>query len=729
MTPDEFAAALDAATACDVALRLAAGGLAVFPCGEDKAPRTPHGFKDATTDAAVIRRWFSDSSVRVGCVPGSAGLAVLDLDCVAEGGLALAEAQVEQHTGVERISHPHRVRTPSGGCHLWFTIGDKPGPLVANSRWPAVDVRGAGGYVIVWAPDKAYSLDGWDMFSGADWCLWPVDEADNQARGFVSPLDDKALDAVVARTADVQSAPSAVAFIMAPLDGVSAGRRHAAGLQAVGRLFGSTGVNVADVLPRLRSLWMSLPGPDAGRADEWAAIVKWVAAQETAAASGPDPAAAVVWDATPEGVKRAVAALGFGVRYNARRQRVEVGIPKPLRVAGQCEWEPVSEHVEALLVHTVAARCVTTGRHPKPPITAMRRWREWLAWCLVGQAPVDPFANWLHALPAWDRRPRCDYWLNVFQPADDTEPEVLQFVSRLIPMAVVKRALEPGCGADIMPVLVGPQGIGKSRCLKALMPVADWFSDSLSLHDELKVWVEKSLGPVLIEVAEMAGASRQETAKLKSILSATKDEVRLAYRRDAGEYPRRFFPVGTANDRRTLPNDPTGNRRFAVVNFVGNTKTHPDANAVVESVKASREQLFAEALVRVRNGEGLFPDPLTAGLLAAAAEGARVDDTEVEAVVNAFVEGRTARLHVGGLIREAEAWTKPDSGEQLPSRGLDSRVIRALEHAGWVRDARKSRGRMTGDKQSAVRYWWHPPGGATSPDPGSVLNRAGLPDF
>lgn len=726
VTPQQFRDSLEQTTSLGVAVALARHGVAVFPCGADKAPRTSRGFKDATTDLLQVERWFSDglgARSRVGVVPASAGLAVLDLDTV-EGGLALAEAQVELHTGVERQSHPHQVRTPSGGCHLWFSIGEQPGPQVANSRWPAVDVRGDGGYVIVWSPDTSYRLDEWDLDPDADWELWPVPESGGSATRR-EPLGSDDLIKMVSdhsrNFGDSLGDTNTVRYVLSALDNVQAGSRHAAGLKALGRLFANCArVNLDLALDELRLAWMALPGPDEGRGAEWLAMVMWIAGQE-AANSEPVNQPQVAWAPTPAGVRSALDQLGFSVRYNSRRQRIEVMIPEALRVAGQSDWEPAGDTVDALLVVTVAEQCDHNGRQP---VTAMRKWREWLHWCLVGEPPVDPFVEWLDQLPEWDNTPRLENWLYVFEPAPDTADDVIRYVSRLIPMAVVKRALEPGCGADIMPVLVGPQGIGKSRGLRSLMAEPDWFSDSLSLQDELKVWVEKSLGPCLIEVAEMAGASRQETAKLKSILSATKDEVRLAYRRDTGEYLRRFFPVGTANDRRTLPNDPTGNRRFAVVNLIGNSAEYPTADDVVACLTENREQLFAEALRLVRSGAGLFPDKATRLELAAAAEGARIDDTEIEAVVAAFLETRVSKFHVGGLIRETKAWLAPERGEQVAPKSLDSRVIRALEHAGCDRDARKSRGRMEGDTKPVVRFWWQPPGGAVDFD--SELADSGL---
>ena len=41
----------------DAGLRAAKRGWKIFPCNGKKEPLTQHGFKDATTDEAIIRAW------------------------------------------------------------------------------------------------------------------------------------------------------------------------------------------------------------------------------------------------------------------------------------------------------------------------------------------------------------------------------------------------------------------------------------------------------------------------------------------------------------------------------------------------------------------------------------------------------------------------------------------------------------------------------------------------
>jgi len=47
-------------------------------------------------------------------------------------------------------------------------------------------------------------------------------------------------------------------------------------------------------------------------------------------------------------------------------------------------------------------------------------------------------------------------------------------------VGAVARAFEPGCKVDCLPVVIGPQGWGKSRAIQALVLVPAWFSDDLS---------------------------------------------------------------------------------------------------------------------------------------------------------------------------------------------------------------------------------------------------------
>ncbi len=112
-----------------------------------KHPRIAGGLGSATTDAAIVRRWWgtwprANVAIRTGA---ASGLVVLDID-PEHGGEETMSRVLEEHGDIPlgRV-----IRTGSGGRHLYFR---HPGGTVRNDTGrrlgPGVDIRGDGGYAI-----------------------------------------------------------------------------------------------------------------------------------------------------------------------------------------------------------------------------------------------------------------------------------------------------------------------------------------------------------------------------------------------------------------------------------------------------------------------------------------------------------------------------------------------------------------------------------------------------
>lgn len=145
------------------ALNLAAQGLAAFPCGADKAPRTPNGFKAASTDPDRIRAMaIQFGFVTIGVATGeTSDAAVLDIDRKS-GGLDWYEANRQ------RLPTTQIHETKSGGRHLWFR--HKTGlRCSAGKIAPGIDVRADGGYCIWWPASGLPVLCDAPL---ADWPAW-----------------------------------------------------------------------------------------------------------------------------------------------------------------------------------------------------------------------------------------------------------------------------------------------------------------------------------------------------------------------------------------------------------------------------------------------------------------------------------------------------------------------------------------------------------------------------
>ena len=279
------------------------------------------------------------------------------------------------------------------------------------------------------------------------------------------------------------------------------------------------------------------------------------------------------------------------VRYNVRWISPELS-----REDGP--WEPVSDMAAANL------RLLCGGLKWED-----RVWRTlWLN--TLYQRQVDPFLEYLEALPPWDGTPRVNAWASrAWGLCDGTfNHRMGAWTGIHVFLGAVARTLTPGLKLDTTPVIVGPQELGKSWHLTVLFPDAlrGAFGDSLQLSGDERRMLEALQGKVLVEISEMQGLTRAKLDSLKAFLTRLVDSVRLAYRENA-EYARRLCVfVGTVNDdgNGVLPNDTTGNRRFAVLR-VRAQGVHP------LTLAEERDQLWAEALHRVRSGESPeFPEDM-----------------------------------------------------------------------------------------------------------------------
>jgi hypothetical protein len=144
----------------DAALRYAELGYPVFPCAPGKKlPATVNGFKDASSDAAQIERWWTEKPASNIGIP-THGLLVLDMDAEAKW------LQDQPERFVELAGAPLSL-TPSGGRHYVFR--QPAGRAWRNTQGeiaPHVDTRANGGLFVV--PPSA--LPGGKAYRWVDGC-------------------------------------------------------------------------------------------------------------------------------------------------------------------------------------------------------------------------------------------------------------------------------------------------------------------------------------------------------------------------------------------------------------------------------------------------------------------------------------------------------------------------------------------------------------------------------
>ena len=205
-----------------------------------------------------------------------------------------------------------------------------------------------------------------------------------------------------------------------------------------------------------------------------------------------------------------------------------------------------------------------------------------------------PVRDYLGGL-VWDGVPRLDMWLTDHLGVEDSA--YTRAVARKTLCAAVMRVYHPGCKFDHVLVFEGLQGIGKSTVCKILGGA--WAAD-FTLDPHNKDSIQLMQGRWIIEMAEMETSRKADLQALKAFVSRPKDEARLAYGRAVGEFPRQSIFIGSINpgaDGTYLQDDE--NRRWWPV------MCNPLGGQVdFKALKAARDQLFAEAVVRCRTGKG-----------------------------------------------------------------------------------------------------------------------------
>ena len=390
-----------------------------------------------------------------------------------------------------------------------------------------------------------------------------------------------------------------------------------------------------------------------------------------------------------EALQTALYQLGVWIRYNLRRQRPEMAWGNEDR--DKMRWEAMNDRNTGDLRRMIAERYQyeRVRRDPAPLHFGESAWNLWLN-ALLHHVEVDPFKQWLtaKARPKWDNTGRLDSWLSDVFGIAGGNTELVQWASRFIFLGCTWRTMEPGIKLDEMPVLIGPQGIGKSTALRLALPpdIPDLFNDGLHLAANPQIRAEALMGRAIVEASEMAGSTRAELESLKAFLSQTDDGgIRLAYRRNPEAMPRRCIIVGTSNNPECLPNDPSGNRRFVPVILIGG-----DPAQVTAYLNDNRAQLWAEARTLYQWGKeeperaitARLPDHLKTAQRDAAEQARRKDEVMEDAIDSALAAWGDHPVSLGDLIKKIDM-----QGE----RNISHRAAAYLRNLGYEKVNRDNR--------------------------------------
>ena len=162
-------------------------------------------------------------------------------------------------------------------------------------------------------------------------------------------------------------------------------------------------------------------------------------------------------------------------------------------------------------------------------------------------------------------------------------------------------------GNSVAPLLISKQGYNKSTfCRRLLPPELQWgYSDNLILSEKRQVY-QAMAQFMVINLDEFNQISPQvQQGFLKNLIQLPTLKYKPPYGSHVMEFPRLASFIATSNMKDILT-DPSGNRRFIGVELTG---------PIDVSVRPNYQQLFAQALSALNNGEKSYFDAQQAKLI------------------------------------------------------------------------------------------------------------------
>lgn len=318
---------------------------------------------------------------------------------------------------------------------------------------------------------------------------------------------------------------------------------------------------------------------------------------------------------------------------------------------------------------------------------------------------LHPIRSYMDAIE-WDGVARVDGWLARYWGANDGAFERL--VGPKILIGAIARIYEPGCKVDNVPIFEGPQGAKKTTAIRIM--AGRKYHVELVTNFESKDTLLIMQGAWVCEVAELTSLSRSEYNAVKAILTRTEDKFRAPYGRAVIDHPRCCVFWGTTNPEGTgYLKDPTGNRRYwpIAVNQVD-----------IQALTDDREQLWAEAVHRYKNGEAWWltdseQDDLAAGEQKKRALENPYIDKIIQLIFNKRAYDSNGEYYWAQRGEPETAFTMDEVIEGIGLKITDkarvqSVVGNALKEIGFIRDEnRKYKKFRRPDLSNNVRAFWY----------------------
>jgi len=269
--------------------------------------------------------------------------------------------------------------------------------------------------------------------------------------------------------------------------------------------------------------------------------------------------------------------------YRLRRNMLSGKVEFKMRSEMTADYRPLTQ--EAL--NSIIIRALREGLdeecNPKADITMYVNSEE--------VSMFNPVLAFLNDLPQWDGQ---NHVAKLFSRLPGLSTEQLAFLAVWLRSTVAHwLQLDTMHGNEVVPVLIGAQGCGKTTFLRRLLPrqLREYYLDHLNLSNKFDKEMALT-NNLLVNLDELEAIRPSQHATLKQTLSKNKVNGRPIFGRAQDDRPRYASFVSTTNNPHPLT-DATGSRRYICISI-------PKGQLIDNTGDIDYEQLYAQVLYEIR---------------------------------------------------------------------------------------------------------------------------------
>ena len=269
--------------------------------------------------------------------------------------------------------------------------------------------------------------------------------------------------------------------------------------------------------------------------------------------------------------------------YRLRRNVLSGKVEFKMRDDVTADYRPLTQEAQNSMVIHALREGLDEVCNPKADITMYVNSEE--------VRMYNPVLAFLNDLPKWDGQ---NHVAKLFSRLPGLSSEQLAFLAVWLRATVAHwLQLDTLHGNEVVPVLIGAQGCGKTTFLRRLLPcqLREYYLDHLNLSNKFDKEMALT-NNLLVNLDELEAIRPSQHAALKQTLSKNKVNGRPIFGKAQDDRPRYASFVSTTNNPHPLT-DATGSRRYICL-------TIPEGKYIDNTGEIDYDQLYAQVLYEIQ---------------------------------------------------------------------------------------------------------------------------------